>query len=56
MAGDSDDHDEDTSDEEAFHPNYIPQCFLIDGSRGKMTSEFLFVHFLPSMLVKWNSF
>lgn len=35
MDGDSDDHDEDKSDEEAFHPNYIPQCCFIDGSRGK---------------------
>ncbi|KAG7236033.1 hypothetical protein INR49_001433 [Caranx melampygus] len=37
MGGDSDDHDDDKSDEEAFHPNYIPQCFFIDGSRRKMT-------------------
>lgn len=34
MDGDGDDHDEDKSDEEAFHPNYIPQCFFIGGSRG----------------------
>lgn len=38
MDGDSDDHDEDKSDEEAFHPNYIPQCFFIDGSRSKFSS------------------
>lgn len=38
MDGDSDDHDEDKNDEEAFHPNYIPQCFFIDGSRGKFCS------------------
>lgn len=33
--GDSEDHEEDKNDEEAFHPNYIPQCFFIDGSRSK---------------------
>lgn len=35
MDGDSDDLDEDKSDEKAFVSNYIPQCFFIDGSRGK---------------------
>lgn len=35
MGSDSVDHDEDQSDEEAFHPNYIPQCFFIDGFRCK---------------------
>lgn len=30
--GDGDDRDLDKSSEEAFHPNYIPQCFSIDGS------------------------
>lgn len=29
------DSDEEESDEEAFVSNYIPQCFFIDGSRGR---------------------
>lgn len=32
MGGNSGDLNEDKSNEEAFHPNYIPQCFFIDGS------------------------
>lgn len=32
MGGDGDECDLDKSSEEAFHPDYIPQCFFIDGS------------------------
>lgn len=47
FGGESDDH-EDKSNEEAFHPNYIPQCFSL---MVQMTNE-IFVLLLSFMPVK----
>lgn len=52
MADVSADGGEERSDEGAFHPNNIPQCFSIDGSRDRRRVNSFFI---SSMLVKRNS-